>query len=294
MYAYFNMFILSNNSLIGGEKMKAGNIEQFKHLSQFRNLKDFNNNIEQWMTDLKTKFTKSEMIALKRLIRYSAKIAGVCNAKIATIVSATHELDGIGISRSTFKRMVTKAKAFGLLTVYETERKNGSQSSNLYIFNRYPVKEKEDASFSQTIELPKKEKLNCPKTNNLLEISNHNNNNNNNKRNENVQKDETLDASYTSSRVPLEFRDFVKRFYDDYKTIEELWKVIHIQTYYLSYYTQQDRIELAIDAFKQLARNIKQGRKVRNIFGYYYAIVGAILDREYENTLHEMWREYAS
>ncbi|MBE2939089.1 hypothetical protein, partial [Anoxybacillus flavithermus] len=208
--------------------MKAGNIEQFKHLSQFRDLKDFNNNIEQWMIDLKSKFTKSELIALKRLIRFSAKVAGVCNAKIATIVSATHELDGVGISRSTFKRMVTKAKAFGLLTVYETERKNGSQSSNLYVFNRYPVKE--DVSFSQTIELPKEKKLNCPQTSNLSKTSNHIN-----KRNDNV-----LDGSYTSKRVPVEFRDFVKYFFDDAKTIEELWKVIQIQTYYYTYMSVDD------------------------------------------------------
>ncbi|MDE8562761.1 hypothetical protein PNH38_02550 [Anoxybacillus rupiensis] len=267
--------------------MKVGNIEQFKHLSQFRDLKDFNNNIEQWMIDLKSKFTKSELIALKRLIRYSSKVAGVCNAKIATIVSATHELDGIGISRSTFKRMVTKAKAFGLLTVYETERKNGSQSSNLYVFNRYPVKE--DVSISQTIELPKEKKLNCPQTNNLSKTSNQNNIN---KRNENVSDKkylgDKLDGSFTSSRVPAEFRDLVKCFYDDYKTIEELWKVIQIQTYYLTYYSLDDRISLAIDSFKQLIRNIKQGRKVRNIFGYYWGIVQKKLDAEYKSILFEV------
>jgi hypothetical protein len=257
--------------------MKAGNIEQFKHLSQFRDLKDFNNNIEQWMIDLKPKFTKSELIALKRLIRFSAKVAGVCNAKIATIVSATHELDGIGISRSTFKRMIAKAKAFGLLTVYETERKNGSQSSNLYVFNRYPVKE--DVSFSQTIELPKEEKLNCPKTSNLSKTSNQNNIN---------KRNEALDGSFASSRVPIKFRNLVKCFWNDYKVIEELWKVISIQTYYLSYYTQQDRIKLAIDSFKQLVRNIKQGRKVRNIYGYFWGIVKNKLDEEYESILFEI------
>ena len=267
--------------------MKAGNIEQFKHLSQFRDLKDFNNNIEQWMIDLKSKFTKSELIALKRLIRFSAKVAGVCNAKIATIVSATHEKDGMGISRSTFKRMITKAKALGLLTVYETVRKNGSQSSNLYVFNRYPVKE--DVSFSQTIELPKDEKLNRPQTNNLLET---NNQNNINKRNENVSDEkysgDKLDSSYTSSRVPVEFRDLVKCFWNDYKVIEELWKVIHIQTYYLSYYSLDDRISLAIDSFKQLVRNIKRGRKVRNIFGYFWGIVEKKLDDEYKSILFEV------
>lgn len=283
MYAYLSMPL--KHTVGGIFFMKAGNIEQFKHLSQFRDLKDFNNNIEQWMIDLKAKFTKSELIALKRLIRFSAKVAGVCNAKIATIVSATHEKDGMGISRSTFKRMIAKAKAFGLLTVYETERKNGSQSSNLYVFNRYPAKE--DVSFSQTIELPKEEKLNCPQTNNLLET-----NNLSNKRNENVSDNkylvDKLDGSFTSSRVPVEFRDLVKCFYDDHKTIEELWKVIHIQTYYLSYYSLDDRISLAIDSFKQMVRNIKRGRKIRNIFGYFWGIVEKKLDEEYKSIICEV------
>ena len=116
--------------------MRSGNIENFKHLSQFRDLIDFNNNIEQWMTDLKTKFTKSELIALKRLIRFSAKVAGVCNAKIQTLVSACHE-KGQEISRSTYERMLRKAKKFGLLIVYNTTKENGKQSHNVYVFQRY-------------------------------------------------------------------------------------------------------------------------------------------------------------
>lgn len=267
--------------------MKAGNIEQFKHLSQFRDLKDFNNHIEQWMIDLKAKFTKSELIALKRLIRFSAKIAGVSNVKIQTLVSACHEA-GQEISRSTFERMLRKAKKFGLLIVYNTTKENGKQAHNVYVFQRY---QSQIVSDSSTIDVAESAKIDgAYKTINLLET----NNLNNNKRNENVQKDETLDASFTSNRVPVEFRDFVKCFYDDAKTIEELWKVITIQTYYYTYYSLDDRISLAIRAMKQLIRNIKFGRKVRNIFGYYSAIVGAILDREYESTLHEMLREYAS
>ncbi|MBE2939058.1 hypothetical protein HPK06_15065, partial [Anoxybacillus flavithermus] len=95
-------------------------------------------------------------------------------------------------------------------------------------------------------------------------------------------------------RVPVEFRDFVKYFFDDAKTIEELWKVIQIQTYYYTYMSVDDKVSLAIDAMKQLIRNVKFGRKVRNVFGYYYAIVEGTLDREYVNTLHEMYEEYAS
>ncbi|AKS37681.1 hypothetical protein NP92_04225 [Anoxybacillus gonensis] len=268
--------------------MKAGNIEQFQHLSNFRDLKDFNNHIEQWMIDLKQKFTKSELIALKRLIRFSAKVAGISNAKIQTLVSACHEA-GQEISRSTYERMLRKAKKFGLLIVYNTTKENGKQSHNVYVFQRY---QSQIVSDSSTIDVAESAKIDgAYKTNNLLET---NNQNNINKRNENVQKDDKLDASFTSNRVPTEFRDLVKCFFDDYKTIEEFWKVITIQTYYYTYMSIDDKVSLAIDAMKQLIRNIKFGRKVRNIFGLYYAIVGALLDREYESTLIEMYEEYAS
>jgi hypothetical protein len=263
--------------------MRSGNIEQFKHLSQFRDLKDFNNNIEQWMTDLKSKFTKSELIALKRLIRYSAKVAGVCNAKIQTLVSACHET-GQEISRSTFERMLRKAKQFGLVQVYNT-MKNGRKGHNVYVFQRY---QSQVVSDSPTIDVLQNEKIDAlketeskSKTSNLL-----------NKRNENVSDNkytgDKLDGSFTSSRVPAEFRDLVKCFYDDYKGIEEMWNVIQIQTYYLSYYSLDDRISLAIDSFKQMVRNIKRGRKVRNIYAYFWGIVNKKLDEEYMRIVEEV------
>ena len=263
--------------------MKSGNIEQFKHLSQFRDLKDFNNNIEQWMIDIKSKFTKSELIALKRLIRFSAKIAGVCNAKIQTLVSACHEA-GQEISRSTFERMLRKAKRFGLVQVINTFKESGKQSHNVYVFQRYQI-----VSDSPTIEVPTHEAIDVP--NNEASNLNFKTSNLINKRNDNVSDNkylvDKLDGSFTSSRVPVEFRDLVRCFYNDFKVIEELWKVIHIQTYYLSYYTQQDRLELAIDSFKQLVRNIKRGRKVRNIYAYYWGIVNKKLDEEYMRVISE-------
>ncbi|WP_240371499.1 hypothetical protein [Anoxybacteroides rupiense] len=254
--------------------MRSGNIEQFKHLSQFRDLIDFNNNIEQWMIDLKSKFTKSELIALKRLIRFSAKIPGVCNAKIQTLVSACHEA-GQEISRSTFERMLRKAKQFGLVQVINTI-KNGRKGHNVYVFQRYLSQIVSESSTNDVLQNEEIDVLN--ETSNQLKTSNQNN----------IKRTEALDGSFTSSRVPKEFCDLVKCFMNDYKVIEELWKVIQIQTYYLSYYSQQDKLNLAIDSFKQLVRNIKQGRKVRNIFGYFWGIVERKLDEEYKSILFEI------
>lgn len=257
--------------------MRSGNIEQFKHLSQFRDIRDFNNNIEQWMIDLKSKFTKSELIALKRLIRYSAKIPGVCNAKIQTLVSACHEA-GQEISRSTFERMLRKAKRFGLIVVYNTF-KNGKQAHNVYVFQRY---QSQNVSISSTIDVAESAKIDGAKeTINLLETNNQDNINKRYEKKYPQYPQYPQSYLFTSNRVPVQFRDLVKCFWNDWKIIEEFWKVIHIQTRKLLYYTQNDRITLAINSFLQLIGNIKRGRKVRNIFGYFWGIVNNMLDAEY-------------
>ncbi|ATO39060.1 hypothetical protein GTID1_13135 [Geobacillus thermodenitrificans] len=273
--------------------MKAGNIEQFKHLSQFRDLKDLNNNMEAFLAEHKKDFTKSELICFKALLRFSVKVVGVSNISISKLLQAISERFG-EVSESTFHRMKRKAIKLGILTVYTTHRKNGSQSSNVWVFNRFLNSQTIDTPISDTKQekVAKNqenivEQLTPQKTNNLLET-----NNLSNKRNENVSDNkylvDKLDGSFTSSRVPVEFRDLVKCFYDDHKTIEELWKVIHIQTYYLSYYSLDDRISLAIDSFKQMVRNIKRGRKIRNIFGYFWGIVEKKLDEEYKSIICEV------
>lgn len=105
--------------------LKSGKVEGFEQFSQFTSLKEFNTHIEMWMLECKKEFTKGELVGLKRLVRFTAKVPGVCNAKIGTVLKAIHdEYNENGISRSTFKRMIQKAMDLGIMTVHETERKN--------------------------------------------------------------------------------------------------------------------------------------------------------------------------
>ncbi|MFS0637296.1 hypothetical protein AB1K84_15460 [Mesobacillus foraminis] len=258
--------------------MQSGSIENYIHLSNFKDIKDFNNNIEQWMLDVKANFTKSEIVALKRLIRFSAKVAGVCNAKIGTLVSATHK-NGVGISRSTFKRMVIKAKEFGLLQVYETERKNGSQSANVYVFNRF------ESSSAACSEPPENEKLNHHKTSNLSKTNNHLKD----LRNSDIKFStipETLDASFVSARVPRDFVNLVKYFFDDAWKIEEYWKLATISAFKNN--VTENLLETAIQAFKTLVRKIKFS-KVTNIYGFYWGILNRKFKAIYLKNLFDSW-----
>ncbi|WP_449537852.1 hypothetical protein [Ferdinandcohnia sp. Marseille-Q9671] len=107
--------------------------------SEFKDIEEFITNIEIWLIDTRKKFTKGELIGLEQLIHSSSDIPGVCQESIGKIVCYDFEKDLRGmISRSTFKRMVRKGIDLGLLKVYETNKRDGSQGGNLYVFAPYP------------------------------------------------------------------------------------------------------------------------------------------------------------
>ncbi|NHM33694.1 hypothetical protein [Neobacillus terrae] len=244
--------------------LKSGNIEGFEQYSQFSSLKEFNTHFEMWMSIHKVDFSKGELVGLKGLVRFDAKVPGVCNAKIGTILKAINEAyHDNGISRSTFKRMVQKAKDLGLLTVHETERKNGSQSSNLYIFNRFPSNEP-----------PKEEKVNHRnKTINLLKT----NNQKIIKRLEETSKE--LNYTFVSDRIPQPFVQLIKYFFPEAKTIEEYWHMVQIAAYRNNYEKQKDCVlDIAIQSFRQLIRKMKTAKGIKQPIAYFYGI----LDNKFE------------
>ncbi|MBI0579816.1 hypothetical protein IEC97_20875 [Neobacillus cucumis] len=254
--------------------LKSGQIQQFAVYSQFKNLKEFNNHMEMWLVEHKQEFTKGELVGLKRLVRFSAKIPGVCNAKIGTMLKAIHEeYHDHGISRSTFKRMIQKSIKLGILTVIETERKNGSQSSNLYLFNRFAQNEP-----------PKQQELNHPnKTSNLSETK---------IQEINKRKEETfdLDYSFTNDRVPKPFVQLVKYFFDEAKTIEEFWRMTQIAAYRGNREKEKDRVlEVAIKSFKQLISKLKSSQKIQKPISYFYGILEKKFDELYYAEIYEMW-----
>ncbi|WP_066392267.1 hypothetical protein [Neobacillus mesonae] len=257
------------------KNLKSGSIEQFEKFSQFESLKEFNHHVEQWMLEYKAEFSKGELMGLKRLVRFAVKIPGICNAKIGTVLAAVHkEYNNNGISRSTFKRMIIKAKNLGIFTVYETERKNGSQSSNLYIFNRFP-----------SYEPPKQEIMDQPKeTNNLLKTEKEQKNN---KRKEQPSASEIkIDHNFVSSRVPKPFVDLVKYFFTDAKTIEEYWHMTKIAAYGFDLaHATELMLDVAIDSFRQLIRKLKLTGTVNNPIAYYYGILKNKFFQHYEQAI---------
>ena len=251
--------------------MKTGPVESFKEFSNFKSLKEFNNNIEMFLAMHKKEFTRTEYMLFRRLTKYCAKVAGVANASIKAILNGTKEKDfKLGASESTFHRMKRKAIKLGILEVKQTERGNGSQSSNVWIFKRF-------VSNSDTIDTPKtegeqsepapaKEKVISQLTSLKTDI--------NYKTNKHITKRiDTLDHTYTSDYVPKEFRDVVKYFYDDAELIQEYWRMAKIESYdYKKWIDDKEILDIAIHSFKQLISKLKKV-KIHNPIAYFTGVL---------------------
>lgn len=244
--------------------MKSGDINQFKQLSKFSDLKDFNNHIEQWMVDLKEKFTKSELVALKRLVRFSASITGVCYAKIQTIVAATHEHDGVGISRSTFERMLRKARKLGLIEVLNTF-KGVRKGHNVYVFKPYEYtandsqpseevlkEEKIDVS-NKTINLSKTSKINTIRTKSL--------------------KSSNQSDSFLPNHIDHEFARLSSYYFQNNDTAE-LWRIATIHSR-MNKLPSETLKKASIESLKCLVYKVKHGN-VKSIRGYFDGVMKKI------------------
>lgn len=172
--------------------------------------------------------------------------------------------------------------------MHETERKNGSQSSNLYVFNRFPnsepPKERKMNHPNKTIILPKtkNQEITKRKENNPIDQPSHAVKNLPN------THIEDLDPTFTSDRVPGPFVQAVKYFFPEAGTIEEYWKMTTIAAYRHNYENETDKIlEIAIHSFKQMINKLK-AKAVRNPISYYFGVLSRKLEELYFEELLDM------
>jgi hypothetical protein len=259
----------------------SGRIENFKEYSQFDSLKSFNNTIEMFLAEHKEEFTKGELIAFKRLVRFSAKYVGVANAKIGTLLKAINDKsNGFGISRSTFERMLRKAKNLGILTIKNTTKSRGGKGHNVYIFNSIDVIKKRKLTDCENEETSTDSNDGQGggerETNNLSEA------NNIKRLNKRIGHVPVLDHTFVSDYVPKEFTNLVKYFFDDAKTIEEYWRMVKVDTYYVRNLVDEDTLlHTALESFRQMIGKLKKGI-VNKPIAYFKGIINKKINQTIE------------
>jgi hypothetical protein len=257
--------------------LKAGNIENFKHLSVFTSLKDFNNNIEMFLAEHKADFTKSELVAFKRLVRFAARVKGVCNAKIQTILKAINDAaGGYGISRSTFERMIRKAKKLGILIVHNTERSGGGKGHNVFVFQRFTVdvSKSEKLTHCENVEKPTEtsadESVSMTETVNTSETSNLENKENTNINHLNVSQPKR--KPYLKG-LPKRLQHFQAFFGKHAKSM--YWRVWLAAKKLGVDVIADDLQQIAYQIFDQLKRALAEGRRFTTEELHKYVYVSA-------------------
>ena len=257
--------------------MKSGRIEQYAHLSPFTSVKQFNKSINRAIQLHGHKFTKGEKIAFLKLTQYSVKTLGVCNARICKLVQAT-QTDGCGISRSTFERMLRKAKQFGILTTHHTTREKGGYSHNVYIFTPFDGACDQQLTYRPTAQTPAKSsptpRKSQPETKELKAtkktIKNHR-----------PITSAPLDASFVPAYVPQAFVKVVNPFFNEAIEITALWDRATIAYRALAFDEPLEAfLPTIISAFKETVFQYKR-RRIRTSFTqYFYGTASAMLATE--------------
>jgi hypothetical protein len=193
------------------------------------------------------------------------------------LVEASHT-NKWGISRSTFERMLRKAKQFGILTIHHTTRKKGGYSHNVYVFHRIDGSPNNQLTDRSTLEKRTTPPTQTTKTDSeAIFIENKTK----------IRKDlrrttlEELDYTYVPSYVPEEFVKTVRPFYSRAKEICQFWdRALIAHRSYIINTPIQYFIPVIIKAFKETVYQWKR-KKVRTTFeAYFYGTVVGMMTVE--------------
>ena len=257
--------------------------QAYLNMSTFNDIESMNKTIRTYRDIIKSTVKRSDvqsrLIALLEVLkRHSCKQIGVSYMSKNTIA------DKLELSYKTVQRLMKKLEDLGMIRQVPMKRKSDMlQTANIVqiipakndVSDKTPPKKSEKCPTNKTTTTTLKQKIKKQRNPEL--------------RNNFVIKSQTeISAEFVSSRVPKPFVKYLSNFYHDAQTIEELYRVSQQVTRYLTYYSDHDKLEVSLEAFKQMIRNIKLGKKVKNLFGYYNRVLHGILDQRYFEELFEV------
>ncbi|WP_078395875.1 hypothetical protein [Shouchella patagoniensis] len=269
----------------------SGHIDQYKNLSNFTTLKDFNSAVEMFLAEHKKRFSKGEYIAFMRLTKYMCKFRGVANAKAGTLLKVINEKqNGYGVSRSTFFRMLQKAKQFGAIQVQNTQRKRGGQGHNVYVFQ--PI----DTPHSRKLTHRENERSSTYVSDPTVKSGSETGYFKTNKTKSYIRKrGQALDATFARQSVPVSFIQIMKNTFKEQATaqlVEEYWRMVEIQTTDVPkpLVKEMNMEMIAVQALQITRRKIERAR-TRNPIAYFTGVLKKKLDQDYENLTKILYQD---
>ncbi|ERN53853.1 hypothetical protein [Alkalihalophilus marmarensis] len=222
--------------------------KMYKQLSTFQTNHQFKNEVRQHLAFFTECFTPSERIALNQLIRTSIPHRGVAVSTVCKMLAAAHA-SGNAVSRSTFERMLVKAKKLGIITMHHTIRETGGYHHSIYIFQPFTSSEKSSNQLTTPILLKKV----------------------------NPVSQKTVHPS-----VPQEFTKATAPFAEWEPNLSvKLWSIAEASFKRMKFMDAiENHLPLIIRAFKQVILKYKKQKIQSTIYSYFYGTLLAKLAEE--------------
>lgn len=197
--------------------------------------------------------------------------------------------EDLNISRRTVIRVCLHLESLGIIKQLEMKRKSDMrQTSNAIIIQpiiveeqvvtQAPVKNEEKCHTNKTTTKTLKQ--------NIKDINKRNRNENSNTPEENMEQ-----ADFVAHWVPERFVSFVRSFYHESTTIQELWKVVRQCNRTVNYttgeqaFTKNQELVIGLQAIKEFVMKMKSGVKMKKgKFAYFNGIVNNLMDKFYFDT----------
>lgn len=259
--------------------MQQSNIISFKQFSNFTSLRDFNNHIEMFLSTHKKDFTKGELCCLKTLLRFSVKCYGISNISITKLLQAVTDKFK-QVSEATFHRFKRKAIKLGILKVEPLHRSNGSQSSNLWVWQRFDTPSKEHKVEGEPTHQHLDDNANDTP---ISKPVTYQTSNNNYQRTYNADSHQDIIPDWLYNKNP-QLVSLASSYFKS-SEIKELI-VAYMSVSNKSKLSSDELISLSVDALKQTAYRIKSRKQINNVYAYY---TGTLKRKEKGYRLRQLW-----
>lgn len=260
--------------------------ESYQNLSTFHEVEELNETVRTYREVIKSNVKRADvqnrLIALLEVLkRHSCKYIGVSFLRKNTIA------DMLEVSYKTVQRLVKKLVVLGMVKQVATKRSSDMlQTANAIIIQpAQKEEEKQEVSDKNVQKSPTKCPTNKTNTNSLKQ---------------NIIKErkdgQSIDtANFVSHWVPKQFSNFAFSFFGNAKIVEEFYRVVRQCNIVEDHATgsrilsENEEVETATSALKELIMKIKAGKRIKNLFGYFNGIVNNLMDKHHYETVFELY-----
>lgn len=259
--------------------MQQSSTLSFKQFSNFASLRDFNNHIEMFLSIHKKDFTTGELCCFKTLLRFSVKCFGISNISITKLLQAVSDKFKT-TSEATFHRFKRKAIKLGILKVEPLHRSNGSQSSNLWVWQRFDTPSKEHKVEEEPTHQHLDDNANDTPISKPVTYQT-----------SNINTSRTYSAGQHHDIIPdwlMNKNPRLVSLASNYFTGSQIKELIvsYMSVSKNSKLTSEELVDLSLDTFKQTVYRIKSGKRIDNVYSYF---TGTLKKKEKGYRLRQLW-----